>query len=189
MYQVKVLSDQEFDALPYPEMETSLGVADPETSTAYVRYTGLDAVDKYLVSHELEHLIDGHGGIHSDHYRNGLYYKGFGEILQSVISPVVGMFNPVAGAGLGLGGSLFGKKPKQQEMSGGGDAPNVVQTPSSAMDSFKPSAPNIVTPGGNAGMMGGGSASGGTIGQMKGGGSPIERVRGFFSSRNPQGGF
>lgn len=208
MYQVKVLSDKEFDSLPYPEMETSLGVADPKTGTAYVRYTGLDAVDKYLVSHELEHLIDGHGGEHSDHYRNGVYYKGFGETLQAVAPALA--FIPYLGVGgsmiaSGVGGKLSEKEAKKRagmgSFTGGmfGDAPNRLfqgmhdsgmmgerQQPGSPMEQFKPQAPNIVTPGG--GLPQGGASGSNTIGGMMGGGSPIERVRGFFSSRNPQGG-
>lgn len=188
MYQVKVLSNEEFENLPYPDMETSLGVADPKTNTAYVRYTGIEDVDKYLVNHELEHLIDGVGGQHSSHYRNGLYYKGFGEILQNIAGPVVGLFNPVAGAAVGAGSQLFGRKKPSGDTGG---EPNVISAPqpqSSAMDSFKPSSPNIVSSG--QGASGLGQASGtGAISQLSGARSPIERVRGFFSGRNPQGAF
>src|SRR3990167_9837717 len=96
MYQVKVLSSEEFDQLPYPSMETSLGVADPKTSTAYVRYTGIDSVDKYLINHELEHLIEGHCGEHSSHYKNGVYYKDMQEVFNygSKAGAVASMFIP-----------------------------------------------------------------------------------------------
>ena len=193
MYEVKVLSDQEFESLPYPDMGTSLGVADPRTNTAYVRFTGVDELDKYLINHELEHLIEGHGGEHSSHYRNGVYYKELGEMFSNIVGPAVGMFNPIAGAGIGIGSRLFGKKQKpQQSFDGGGEGqPNIMQTQggeSSAMGSFKPQAPNVVTPG--AGQGGFGTQAGsGAINQLTGGRSPIERVRGFFSSRNPQGAF
>ena len=75
-YKIQILDDEKFDSLPYPETETSLGIADPETNKAYVRYTGLKEVDNYLVNHELEHLIEKRGGRHSNHYRHGVYYKG-----------------------------------------------------------------------------------------------------------------
>ena len=70
MYNVQILSDAEFEALPYPETETSWGIADPTTNTAYVRYQNSPEALNYLVNHEVEHLIEGHGGTHSDHYRN-----------------------------------------------------------------------------------------------------------------------
>lgn len=184
MYQVNVLSNEEFDALPYPEMNTSLGVADPKTKTAYVRYTGLDVLDSHLINHELEHLIEGHGGEHSNHYRNGVYYKGFGEVLQSIapaLSFIPGV-GPAASIGAGVGGTLASKRQKPS-----GDQPQF-QPQGSPMESFQaPEAPkpNIVTPSGFGGeQMGTGSNA---ISGMSGGGSPIERVRGFFSSRNPQG--
>lgn len=90
MYDIKILSDQDFDALPYSEAAVSLGVADPKTSTAYVRYTGVGPLNDYLVEHEFEHLLDPSD---KEHYRDGVYYKGFGNMFQ--------------GFGQGLG-SLFG---------------------------------------------------------------------------------
>ena len=192
MYQVKVLSDKEFEELPYPDMETSLGVADPKTNTAYVRYTGVEGVDQYLINHELEHLIEGHGGEHSDHYRNGVYYKGFGDVMANVL-PIAATFipgiGPIAGPATGFATQGLRSKPKQS-FGGGQEQPNVMQAQQagSAMDSFKPQSPNIVSPSSNSG--GFGQAPGtGAIGQLTGGRSPIERVRGFFSSRSPQGGF
>ena len=195
MYQVKVLSDKEFEELPYPDMAASLGVADPKTNTAYVRYTGVEGVDQYLVNHELEHLIEGHGGEHSNHYRNGVYYKGFGEILQAA-APALAFIpgiGPIASAGAGIGGTAIANrqaKKRASSMGGGfqggdsfGGSPEM-----NPMDSFKPASPNIVSPGSNANSFGRSSGTG-AIGQMSGGGSPIDRVKGFFSSRNPQGGF
>jgi len=193
MYQVKVLSDQEFEALPYPDMETSLGVADPKTNTAYVRYTGVGDIDKYLINHELEHLIEGHGGEHSEHYRNGVYYKGFGDALANIL-PVAASFIPgigaIAGPATGFATQGLRSKPKQPSMGGG--QPNIVPSQpsgdSSPMSNFKPSTPNVVTPG--SGSQSGPSIPGtGAINQLTGGRSPIERVRGFFSTRNPQGAF
>ena len=190
MYQVKVLSSNEFEQLPYPDMETSLGVADPKTSTAYVRYTGIDTVDKYLINHELEHLIEGHGGEHSSHYRNGVYYKELGDMFANV-APIAASFLPgigaIAGPATGFATQGMRSKPKPQQSSPGNSymAP---QDSGSPMESFKPSKPNIVTPGSASGFQPGSSGSN-AIGGMMGGGSPIERVRGFFSSRNPQGAF
>lgn len=199
MYQVKVLSDSEFESLPYPEMETSLGVADPATNTAYVRYTGVGEVDKYLVNHELEHLIEGAGGVHSSHYENGVYYKKFGEIVENVL-PMAASFIPGIGPIAGPATAAVFQARKAKKASGGGGfqeegAPSMHSMHRSSggfgsgspMDSFEPQKPNIVTPGGMGGT-GMGTPAGGTISGMMGGRSPIERVRGFFTSRNPQGG-
>ena len=85
-YRVQVLSSQDFDNLPYPDTELSLGIADPSTNHAYIRYTGLHDVDKYLVNHEVEHLIDRSGGEHSEHYRNGVYYKHLSSMMSALKS-------------------------------------------------------------------------------------------------------
>ena len=41
-FTVKILNNEEFDRLPYPEVEDSLGIADPKTNTAYIRDTHVD---------------------------------------------------------------------------------------------------------------------------------------------------
>ena len=191
MYQVRVLSDSEFEALPYPDMDQSLGVADPKTNTAYVRYTGIGEVDKYLINHELDHLIEGAGGEHSDHYENGLYYKKPNQFFETIIPMAASMIpgvGPIAGPASAAVIQSRNAKKAQKGFQGGdsfGGAPDMGGSP---MDSFKPQQPNVVTPKGN-GFNQGSSMGGNSIGSMQGGGSPIERVRGFFSSRNPQGAF
>ena len=57
MYKVEILSDAEFESLPYPETETSWGMADPSSNTAYVRYDKSHEAMNYLINHELDHLI------------------------------------------------------------------------------------------------------------------------------------
>src|SRR3990167_3123062 len=58
MYTVKVLSEKEFERLPYGRAREALGVADPKTNTAYVRYTAYPELNKYLIDHEFEHLVE-----------------------------------------------------------------------------------------------------------------------------------
>jgi len=180
MYKVEILSDAEFESLPYPEMEMSLGVADPATKTAYVRYTQSDAVNKYLINHELEHLIEGHGGEHSDHYRNGVYYKGFGEIFQSII-PLALSFIPGIGPAAGAGaGALFGaqgqKSAMKQQSSGqpgqGFSGFNQgMPSPEFRPSQTGPAAPNIST-GPGQGASGGTGALGGQLA-----GSHVDKLR------------
>ena len=142
MYNIQILSDQDFDALPYPDTEVSLGIADPKTNTAYVRYTEHEDLNKYLVNHELEHLIEGQGGKHSDHYRNGVYYKAW---LVPLIASVAGAFAaPLAqkafgpkmpsgqaptqfgnGARFGQGGGVgFGQQGQSSPFGYSGDGPS-----------------------------------------------------------------
>ena len=61
MYEIKVLSNDEFDSLPYEDtrgsdISDSLGFANKFIGKAYVRQTGIHDLNKYLISHELEEL-------------------------------------------------------------------------------------------------------------------------------------
>jgi len=177
MYTVKWLDDKEFESLPYPDMDTSLGVADPKKKTAYVRRTGIDSLDYFNTFHELEHLEDGHDGVHADHYRNGVYYKGLGEVFQNVL-PTVGGFltgGPV-GAGLGAatsfasrGGRGKGQQPQQPQQG-----PMQQFSPSA---SIQPPATSMV-----AGQAGGGQGAGGGFGT-----GTIDKVRQMLQKQNKSG--
>jgi len=108
-YEAKFLNDEEFDALPYPETDVSLGIADPETRMAYVRRSGVPVVDAFRLAHELEHL-DEHGqGIYSDHFKNGVYYKRNSWIapaaggLAAIFAPA--MLPALLGSGVAAGGA------------------------------------------------------------------------------------
>ena len=57
-YTLKVLSNKEFERLPYKRVHTSLGLANPKNNTAYVRYSAVPELNKYLISHELDHLVE-----------------------------------------------------------------------------------------------------------------------------------
>lgn len=148
-YKIQFLDDNSFDRLPYKNVYTSLGLADSNTRTAYVRRTGMNAVDLFTAAHELEHLEEGRSGTHSHHekYHDGVYYKDLMEIFT-------------------------GPKPQQQ-------APMQSQAPSVQPAASPTSQPNISQPG--SGM--GGQVSGGLPG-----GDTIQKLKGFFSGRSPQGG-
>jgi hypothetical protein len=78
MYKIQVLDNEEFDRLG-PEItrgsdiSQSLGFADKATGNAYVRYTGVPDLEKYLVNHELEEL-QADESTHED--ENGIRHKG-----------------------------------------------------------------------------------------------------------------
>lgn len=63
---VKILSDEDFDGLGYEstrgaDISGSLGFADKMNNRVFVRDTGVDQLNKYLVNHELEHLYEAEG--------------------------------------------------------------------------------------------------------------------------------
>lgn len=175
---IQILSDAEFDSLPYPEVEVSLGIADPDINTAYVRQTHMPELTQYLVNHEIEHLIEGHGGKHSDHYRNGVYYKGFGQLLPTIVS----LFSDVGG--MVLKSREASKQAKQQN--------SMMQQSqfSQPPTSFAPTqtgfgAPSTPT-GAGAGASGGTGALGGNLT-----GSPVDKIRPLVDegSQGNQGNF
>src|SRR3990167_7590605 len=57
-YSIKVIKNEEFDKLPFKHSSIALGVADPKTNTAYVRYSAHPELNKYLIDHEFEHLVE-----------------------------------------------------------------------------------------------------------------------------------
>ena len=109
-YKIQILSDEEFEKLPYEEVSISLGLADTNTNTAYVRYVANEGLQRYLINHELEHLIgEDRDEIHHD--GKGIYYKGFGNVFSALgqgasniasgIGSAAGQFGMNAGQALG----------------------------------------------------------------------------------------
>jgi len=104
MYEVKVLSSKDFDALPKSitrgsDVSDSFGFADPSTGKAYVRYTAINDLDKYLINHEFEELVS-HSSLHED--ENGVRHKkGFMKVFMPIVGAVLGAL-----AGGPIGGSL-----------------------------------------------------------------------------------
>jgi len=119
MYTIKVLSDKEFDNLPQTvtrgsDISDSLGFANPFRGEAFVRYTGHPELQKYLIDHEFEELVEGHEG-HED--ENGIRHKKFRQViggLAPIVAPILGAaipgLGPVLGSALGgaAGGALRG---------------------------------------------------------------------------------
>ena len=109
-YSIKILSNEEFESLPYSRLDTSLGVADPKINTAYVRQIAHPQLQKYLIDHEFEHLIE---EVPTDEFE-GVRYKNFGDSMKKVGSfalPAIGIMtgNPLlATAGGAAGGALQG---------------------------------------------------------------------------------
>ena len=171
MYNIQILSDKEFDSLPYPETEASLGIADPKTNTAFVRHTASDDLNKYLVNHELEHLIEGHGGKHSEHYRNGVYYKAW------LVPLISALFTGAATAGGSmLFNKAFGPKPPQQQQQAFAQ-----QEPQMAFSSQQGQRGSFLGGSGNVGGSMGASGGTGALGQMPVG-SAVDKLRSSLQS-------
>ena len=121
-YSIKVLSNEEFDQLPYRRSSTSLGVADPSINTAYVRHSSYPELNKYLIDHEFEHLIE---EVPTDE-EDGVRYKDLGGTFKKVGSfalPIAGALtgNPLlATAGGAAGGYLGGGNIKSTLLGGAG---------------------------------------------------------------------
>lgn len=117
MYTVKILSNAEFDKLPYKKVKTSLGCADPSTNIAYVRDTGYNDITKETIAHELDELI----AKVSPHEEDGIRYKDLGGVFNSFGTGIKNAAGGVGNFAKNVGGgimNLFGGG--SQDPSGGG---------------------------------------------------------------------
>lgn len=125
MYQIKIAkTDREFEEMARSDKryrnvdDDNLGFADPLKGIAYVRKTSVPALNRYLLSHEFEHLFE-EKGTHEDEF--GIRHKKFfKEVFVPYIAPIIigALGGGVAGAGsahAGLGALLGG-------LMGGGEA-------------------------------------------------------------------
>lgn len=119
-YEIRIVSNEEFDTLPYKKAKTSLGLADPKTGVAYVRETGVRELDQATIDHEFDELIQQV----SPHEEDGIRYKsggGLGSILGPVIgailTPFIGPGGPIVG-GLISGGTQGYSQSKKPEKYG-----------------------------------------------------------------------
>ena len=93
-YEIRVVSNEEFDCLPYKRAKSSLGLADPKTNVAYVRETGIRELDEETINHEFDELI----AKVSPHEEDGIRYKSGGS-LGSILAPVLGAAITILSAG------------------------------------------------------------------------------------------
>jgi hypothetical protein len=188
MYNVEFMNDVEFEQLPYSEMESKVGVCDRNNRKIFVRSSGVKPLDSFNALHEIEHMEDGEWGRHANHQdksRPGIYYKGFGDIFNTIaqaasfipspIQPAAAAYSTASGIKQAATGSNFfgGGKAQQPQQS----APQP-----QAMQSFQPQAQapqsSVIQTGG------GGTGQGGGITGMNP--SLVEKVKGYFGGRSPQ---
>ena len=65
-FHIQLLSDSEYESLPFRHVKESMGCADPESGMAFIRQTGVPAIDMGTLEHEVNHLIEKHGGESAD---------------------------------------------------------------------------------------------------------------------------
>jgi hypothetical protein len=171
MYEIKVLSNQDFDNLPRSitrgsDISLSLGFADPRTGRAYVRYTGIPELEKYLINHELEEL-ESEMSDHEDENgirHSGLFGGGGGK-------PKMPSFSAAPSFG-------SAPKPRSTTQPRPPDAPPIAS--SSPMNAFGTAESSGAPTGGSvAGRLGTGTLnpSEGLSPDLK------DRVKGFYSGR------
>ena len=91
---INFVNDDEFERLPGTDMASKVGVAYPKYGEAYVRKSGVRAVDVFSAMHELEHLEGSDRGERYD-AENECYYKGFGDIFNTVAQAASFIPSPV----------------------------------------------------------------------------------------------
>ena len=77
VYEIKFLSNEDFDKLPKSEtngsdITDSLGFYNPFTNRVFIRHTEIPSLNKYLLDHEFEHLLEEHP---TDADENGIRHK------------------------------------------------------------------------------------------------------------------
>ena len=94
-YTVKIVTPKEWERLidsnpRYQHAEDSVGFADPQTRTGYVMNTGVHHLNRYLLSHEFEHLVEAHA---TDEDEFGVRHKKFfKQILAPIVAPYIAPF-------------------------------------------------------------------------------------------------
>lgn len=120
VYDIKFLSNEDFDALPKKEtngsdISDSLGFYNPFTNRIFIRHTASPDLNKYLLEHEFEHLLEDNP---TDMDENGIRHKKGKKFFKEIIGPLftgvnfeTGKFSPL---GI-LGDTSKPKEPQQQE--------------------------------------------------------------------------
>src|SRR3990167_4040657 len=113
MYEIKVLSNHEFDSLQSDitrgsDISDSLGFADRHVGKAYVRYASHPDLQKYLINHEFEEL-EADESSHED--ENGIRHKKF---FKEGVVPTFTGWNPTRGTWSPIGITNIGGKEENQ---------------------------------------------------------------------------
>jgi hypothetical protein len=106
----KILSDEDFDNLPYDDAKSSLGLSVMSTKTAYIRKTGVKELDMGTIQHEFDELMQQT----SPHEINGIRYKKGGGLGKLIITTLATLVNPFLGAAVGVGAGAHSLNQQEQ---------------------------------------------------------------------------
>jgi len=118
-FTIKLLSDEDFDKLPYADAKGSLGMSVMATKTAYIRRTGIKDMDQGTINHEFDELMQQS----SPHEINGIRYKSVGQVFLRIAKSIAASFfgGPIAGIASdvfstieGVGQERAGNRAKKQ---------------------------------------------------------------------------
>ena len=115
--EVKIVTEKEWDSLVSAGNacehvdDESMGFADASKGKAYVRQTYWPELNKYLIQHEFEHLLEEKG---TDECEHGVRHKKF---FHDVIAPTLPFLGALFGGPLGAaaGGAGFGLSQVQRQ--------------------------------------------------------------------------
>lgn len=105
VYEIKFLASKDFDRLPKTEtnganISDSLGFYNPHINKIYIRHTAIPELDKYLLDHEFDHLLEKDA---TDEDEFGIRHKKKNGFLK-----VLSFLNP-ATAGIAVSNELYNK--------------------------------------------------------------------------------
>lgn len=89
VYEIKFLGSKDFDNLPKTEtagsdISDSLGFYNPHTNRVFIRHTAIPELDKYLLQHEFEHLLEKDA---TDEDENGIRHKKGKKFFKEIFMP------------------------------------------------------------------------------------------------------
>ena len=195
MLTAKILDNDEFDRLDYPDVDVSLGLYDPSKDTMFIRNTGSSVFDAMTLAHELEHAKEHALEKYSDHLKDGVYYKKFGETMSSIGSiagPVMMAIPGMQPFGMAtMAGAGFGKmrgQQRAQKQAMGQQQQEQQQQQSSMMDQFRQLNPSSTPPIAGSGNVGMGDGPDTNVLGGQGGGL-MDRLRKFISPQSRFGNY
>lgn len=105
VYEIKFLGSKDFDKLPKTEtngsdISDSLGFYNPHTNRVFIRHTAIPELDKYLLEHEFDHILESEA---TDADENGIRHKKGKKFFKEIFLPTFTGFNAEQGSFSPLG--------------------------------------------------------------------------------------
>lgn len=118
VYEIKFLGSKDFDKLPKHEtngsdISDSLGFYNPYTNRVFIRHTAIPELDKYLLQHEFDHLLEDEP---TDADENGIRHKKGKKFFKEIFMPTFTGFNLESGKFSPLG--ILGNTSEQKQQEG-----------------------------------------------------------------------